>query len=174
MCPGPSNSCPFFSPLLKSLMTLEEFIARATPGMKVKIGERVYTIAQIVKWRMLRSGRHYHKYTLVDENGDANYRLAEDPASGQFLLVHIFESNIDEITPTVMVEDKEFAFGYSELCVADEVSGQGQYEKGSMEVWWDYESRDGTYLSLGNNIKSGEREDLIGKRIDPAEVEIIA
>ncbi len=155
-------------------MTLEEFIAQATPGMKVKIEGKVYTIAQIVKWRMLRSGGHYHKYTLVDKTGDSNYRLAEDPGSGQFILVHIFESNIDEITPTVKVEDKEFAFGYSELCVAEKVSGKGQYKKGSMEVWWDYESQDGTYLSLGNNIKTGEREDLIGKRIDPAEIEILA
>jgi len=154
-------------------MKTQEFVGRVKSGMRVGVGEKVFEAKQKIKWRMLRSGGCYHKYVLVDREGNDGYRLAEDPESERFILVKVFESEIDELASEVEVEGRGFSFSYSEFCVAEEVWGEEIYRKGAMEIWWDYEAEDGSYLSLGNSLPGGEREDLIGRWVEPEEVQLM-
>lgn len=155
-------------------MKTQEFIKKAKIGDRVKVGKELFTIQEIVKWRMLRSGGAYHKYTLEDNKGDDGYRLAEDPDSGKYILVHVFEfDHPDSFLPEYKLGGKKFKFSYGEICVAIWQKGEGEHKKGSYDIWWDYEVKDGSYLSLGIALPSGKREDLIGRWVEPEEVVLI-
>jgi len=155
-------------------METQAFVKKANVGDKVKVSRELFTIQEIVKWKMLRSGGIYHKYALEDDKGDDGYRLAEDPESGKYILVHVFEfDHQDSFLPEHAIKGKKFKFSYGEICVAVWQKGEGEHKKGTYDIWWDYEAKDGSYMSLGTALPSGEREDLIGKWIEPEEVEII-
>lgn len=154
-------------------MTTKEFVRKAKVGSRVKVAGKVFTIKEVIKWKMLRSQGFYHKYVLEDEGGDDGYRFAEDPDAGKFLLVHIFKfAHPDSFLPEYEIEGKRFKFSYGEVCAAAEVKGDFCHKVGDLESFWDYEAEDGSYLSLGSVLPSGEREDLIGHWVKPREVKI--
>lgn len=155
-------------------MNTREFIKKAKAGDKVKAGRKIFTIREIVCWQMLRSGGIYHKYVLADEKGDEGYRLAEDPGSGRYILVHLVKfPHSGSFLPAYQLQGKRFKFSYGEICLALWQKGKGNHQKGSWEAWWDYEAKDGSYLSLGNRFPAGKREDLIGRWVKPEDVELV-
>lgn len=155
-------------------MKTSEFVKKAKIGDKVKIGGKLFTIWEIVQWKMLRSGGVYHKYALEDEKGDDGYRFAEDPESGRYILVHLFHfDHLDSFLPEYKLQGKKFKFSYGEMCVAVWQKGEGEHKKGSYDIWWDHEAEDGSYMSLGNTLPSGEREDLIGRWVESEEVKLL-
>ncbi len=154
-------------------MDTTEFVRKAKIGQSIFVCGQKYVILEHVKWHMLRSGQSYNKYTLKDNKGDEAYRFAEDPDSGGYLLVRLFE--LKEQGPflaSYTVNGNKFAFIAGEFCVAEEVEGVGHYKKGDLDIWWDYETGTGEYMSLGCNAQ-GKRADLIGKRVKPEDVEIV-
>lgn len=154
-------------------MKTEEFVKKAKVGDKVRVGEQIFTIQEIVQWKMLRSGGVYHKYTLKNEKGNNSYRLAEDPDSGKYIFVRLFDFNDpDSYLSEYEIEGKKFRFSYGEVCQVVWQKGEGEHSKGNFDVWCDYESDDGDYLSLGVVLPSGAREDLIGRWVEPEEVNL--
>ena len=66
-----------------------------------------------------------------------------------------------------------FTFQYSAHAVAIEVEGDEIFSEGEGERFWDYEARDGSYLSLGILDKTGKRMDLCGKVIQEDELDLV-
>lgn len=154
-------------------MKPNEFVSEAKIGDKILIGGATYIIMERIKWKMLRSGQCYNKYALLDENDDDTYRFAEDPDYGGYLLVKRFTLNSagDPFLQKYMLDGEEFSFVAGEICVAVEVEGKSHQKKGDYDIWWDYESKDGRYMSLGCDL-SGKRADLIGRKIKPDDVKL--
>jgi len=98
------------------MISTKNFVKKAQVSSRVKIGGEIFTITEIIKWKMLRCGQFYHKYSLLDQKGNTDYKFAEDPDSGKFIFVKIFKlDSQNSFAPTIEVEGKKYTFSYGEI-----------------------------------------------------------
>ncbi|MBL7170330.1 MAG: hypothetical protein ISS48_04890 [Candidatus Aenigmarchaeota archaeon] len=151
-----------------------KFVETLKPRMIIQIEDKKFKIIERIWWKMLKADDHYYKFVLEDEGGSQNYRLAFDDSVNKFIFVEIFENNILEPFPKEVVwQGKKFKFTYNEECIVENVLGKQIYKIGDKEVFSDYESDDGSYMSLGRNLGNNEREDLIGRWVEIDEIKVI-
>lgn len=97
--------------------------------------------------------------------------LADDSNENSFVLVKEIQNNISQPFPKVLDYDgKEFDFIFEAHATAEEIEGKEIFKKDDSETFWDYSSADGSYLSLGINDQSGERQDFYGKIVEEVEI----
>ncbi|PIP52817.1 hypothetical protein COX08_04390 [Candidatus Beckwithbacteria bacterium CG23_combo_of_CG06-09_8_20_14_all_34_8] len=155
------------------MISTKNFVKKAQVSSRVKIGGEIFTITEIIKWKMLRCGQFYHKYSLLDQKGNTDYKFAEDPDSGKFIFVKIFKlDSQNSFAPTIEVEGKKYTFSYGEICQAEWTKG-GNHKKGDLDIWCDYENPDGSYVSLGTTFPGANQEDLIGRWVEPSEIKLL-
>lgn len=149
-------------------MKIEEFREEVDLENRVLIEDREFEIIEIVRFQ-LDDGSIYTKLFLED-----GYVLADDEEQDVYILVENVETHFDEPFPEVLEFDsKRFTFQYSAHAVAIEVEGDEIFAEGNSERFWDYEARDGSYLSLGIVDQTGERMDLCGKIIQLDDLELV-
>ncbi|MBT3355992.1 DUF4178 domain-containing protein [bacterium] len=149
-------------------MKIEKFREEIELEHRVLIGEREFEILEIVHFQ-LDDGTVYTKLFLED-----GYVLADDAEQDVYILVEDVKTDFIKPFPELLEFDsKRFTFQYSANAKAIEVSGEEIFAKGDMEKFWDYESRDGSYLSLGIVGKTGKRMDLCGRIVQEDELELV-
>ena len=142
-------------------MQVNEFMEKVKPNVKITVEGKDFVIKEVVKFRF-DDGTFYIKCWLSDD-----YVLADDLNENMFILVK--ETKTDFIPPfheKVEYENKEFKFLYKAHAVAEEISGEEVFKKGDSESFWDFKADDNSYLSLGVNDQTNERQDFYGKIVD--------
>lgn len=146
-------------------MRIEEFREEVNLESRVSIDDREFEILEIVRFK-LDNGSVYTKLFLED-----GYVLADDAEQDVYILVEEMKTHFKEPFSEVLdFDSKKFTFQYNASAVAVEVEGEEIFAEGDSERFWDYESRDGSYLSLGVVDKSGERMDFYGRIIQEDEL----
>ncbi|KKQ46028.1 MAG: hypothetical protein US63_C0007G0005 [Candidatus Moranbacteria bacterium GW2011_GWC2_37_8] len=146
-------------------MNVEEFRKNIKIDSRIIADNREFAVEEIIKFR-LDDGSFYMKCFLSD-----GFVLADDLGSNSFVLVREVDNNIQQPFPeTLEYDGKQFNFLFDAHAVAEEVQGREIFKKGEGEKYWDYESEDGSYLSLGINDGSDERQDFYGKMIKDVEI----
>lgn len=146
-------------------MKVEEFREKIRPGSKVIVGDKELEVEEVVSFR-LDDGDFYIKCFLSD-----GFVLADDLSSNTFVLVKKVENDIQTPFPQRLdLEGKEFEFLCEAHAIAEEIQGKEIFKKDDSETFWDYRSVDGSYLSLGINDQTGEREDYFGKIVEEVEL----
>lgn len=146
-------------------MKVDEFRKNIKAGSKVIADGCEFFVEQVVKFRF-DDGSFYIKCFLSD-----GFVLADDSNDDFFVLVKEIENNITEpFAESLEYDDKKFSFLFEAHAVAEEIEGKEIFKKGEGERFWDYESNDGSYLSLGVHDQTGERQDFYGKTIEEVEV----
>lgn len=146
-------------------MNVEEFRKNIKAGSKVIADGREFIAEQVIKFRY-DDGSFYIKCFLTD-----GFVLADDSNDDFFVLVKEIQNDIREPFPESLEHDgKQFKFLFEAHAVAEESQGKEIFKKGDSEKFWDYESKDGSYLSLGIHDQTGERQDFYGKTIGEVEV----
>ncbi len=149
-------------------MNVKEFRKKIKSNSKIVIENKEFKIQQLVKFR-LDNGDYYMKLFLI-----GGYVLADDLERNIFILVREIKTDFKEPFPErIIYSNEEFIFTYDAHATAEEVWGVGVFRVGDSEKFWDYETKDGKYLSLGMDDKTGERMDLVGKIVNIDDVEII-
>lgn len=142
-------------------MNVQEFRKEIATGVTIIAGEMELEVLEVVLFRF-DDGAFYIKCFLAD-----GYVLADDAQTNSFVLVREIACDIAQPFPKELTyEGKEFSFLFQAHAVAEHISGEEIFKKGESETFWDYESADGSYLSLGVNDQSGQRQDFYGKMID--------
>jgi hypothetical protein len=152
----------------KNEMSVLEFRKKINLNSVLKIKEREFKIRQIIKF-CLDDGDFYIKVFL--ENG---YVLADDLENNYFIFVKEIERN--NLIPNeneIIYKNKKFEFLYKASAVAEEIWGNGEFEKGEGEKFWDYKTKEDEYLSLGIVNKTSERMDLAGEIVYGKDIEIV-
>ncbi|EKE20136.1 MAG: hypothetical protein ACD_8C00051G0005 [uncultured bacterium] len=146
-------------------MKVEEFRKNIKAGSKVVADGQEFDVEQVVKFRF-DDGNFYIKCFLSD-----GFVLADDSNDDFFVLVKEIKNDISEPFPESLEYDgKKFNFLFEAHAVAEETEGKEIFKFGEGERFWDYESEDGSYLSLGIHDQTGERQDFYGKTIEEVEV----
>ena len=136
-------------------------------NFKINIKGKELGIKEIVKFR-LSDGSYYTKLFL-----DEGYVLADDSNNNYFILVKEVKSGLKIKGGKVNYKSKEFEFLYNAEAVAEEVQGESIFRKGEKESFWDYKSKDNSYLSLGIVEKNKERLDFFGEIVQPKDISFI-
>jgi len=140
-------------------------------GDVLDIGGTKFEVVQRIKWKMLLSNSSYIKFVLKSPKGD--FRLAYDDEAEKWIFGKVVETGIKmPFGKEVIWKGKRFKFYAKEVCIAEEVQGSGKFRVGSMEAWWDFTAEDGSYISLGYDIETLEREDIVGRWVEVNEVEV--
>ena len=148
-------------------MDVKKFREKVKFDSKIIIAGQEYEIEQLIKFR-LDDGSFYIK--LFFTNG---YVLADDLDENMFILVKEIDTDFEQPFPEELVYNgKKFHFTYEAEAVAEEVEGAGKFQVGDQEKFWDYETEEGDYLSLGLDKKTGRRMDLTGKIINNDDLEV--
>lgn len=148
-------------------MNVAEFREKIKLDCVLEIEGKEYSIREIVKFRF-DDGNFYMKLFLDD-----SFVLADDSNTDSFVFVKLTDTDIAEPFPKKIVFDnKEFNFLFDAHATAEEVEGEKIFEKGESETFWDYESSDGSYLSLGMDDKTQKRMDFYGKILKGEDIEI--
>ena len=151
-----------------------KFVEILKSGMTIQIEGKKFKIIERIWWKMLKANDHYYKFVVENEYGSRDYRLAFDASVNKFIFVEIFENKIPEPFPKeVMWQGKKFKFTYDEKCIVESSLGEEIYKVGDEEIFSDYEAEDGSYMSLGKNLGTNEREDLIGKWIKIEKIKVV-
>lgn len=149
-------------------MQVPEFRQKIKPQMKVRIGNREFPVREVVKFRF-DDGTFYIKCFL-----SGGYVLADDLKENIFLLVKEVKTAVPEpFPPELKFQGKQLKFLYTAHAVAEDIQGEEIFKKGESERFWDYQGRDGSYLSLGVNDQTKERLDFAGRVVKPAELNIL-
>ncbi len=149
-------------------MKIEEFREEVNLEHRVLIEDREFEILEIVHFQ-LDDGSIYIKLFLDD-----GYVLADNEEQESYILVENVNTYIEKPFPEVLEFDsKRFTFQYSAQAKAIEAHGDEIFTGGDAEKFWDYETRDGSYLSLGIVDNTGKRMDLCGKKISEEELELV-
>lgn len=146
-------------------MDVEEFRKNIKAGSRVIADGREFIAEQVIKFRF-DDGSFYIKCFLTD-----GFVLADDSNDNFFVLVKEIQNDIREPFPESLEYDgKQFKFLFEAHAVAEESQGKEIFKNGESERFWDYESDDGSYLSLGIHDQTGNRQDFYGKTIEEVEV----
>lgn len=141
-------------------MNVSEFRENIKLSSILEIDSKEYSIKEIVKFR-LQDGNFYMKLFLND-----NFVLADDSGTDSFVFVKLVDTDIKQPFPEkINFDGKEFNFLFDAHAIAEEVEGEKIFEKGESETFWDYESEDGSYLSLGMDDETQKRMDFYGKTL---------
>jgi len=148
-------------------MTIENFRQKVAPNSEITVKNKKFTVREIIKFR-LNDGSFYIKCFLNDD-----FIIAEDSDRNVFIFGREVVTSFRDTPPkTVSYEGKNYKFLFEAHGVAEEIWGEEIYKKGYSETFWDFEAKDGSYLSLGIADESKERLDLLGKVTALEEVEI--
>ncbi len=148
-------------------MDVSEFRKNVSVGAILQAGSQDFEILQVIKFR-LDNGDYYIKCFLSND-----YIFADDLEENIFLLVR--ETNTPFELPfdkRLEYDGKIFNFSYTAHAIAEDTKGQEIFKKGESERFWDYEAKDGSYLSLGKIDSTNVRMDMYGKIVLPSEVSI--
>jgi len=150
-------------------MDIRKFRRKLKLDSKIIIDGKIFSVKEIVKFR-LDSGSFYLKLFLGDD-----YVLADDLSENIYIFVkdvtHQTKSiSVDSPPKNLKYDGKDFDFLYTEHAVAEEVWGAGSFRKGESESFWNYQAKDGSYLSLGIVDKDGSRLDFAGRILKPEEL----
>ena len=149
-------------------MHVKEFREKIKLSSKVIVEGKKFKIKQLVKFR-LNTGDYYTK--LFFTNG---YVLADDLDEDMFILVKEIDTDFTRPFPkNIAYNNRNFEFSYEAEAITEEVTGEGQFKVGDEEKFWDYETEEGDYLSLGIDIKTEKRMDLIGKIVNAEKVKVL-
>ena len=147
-------------------MKVQESRENIRAGVKIVADGKEFEVKEVVKFRF-DDGNFYVKCFMSD-----GFVLADDENENSFVLVKEIKNDFVLPFPKVLQHDgKEFEFLFEAHAVAEEIEGEEIFKKGDSETFWDYASSDRSYLGLGINGQSGERQDFYGKIVE--EVEII-
>jgi len=148
-------------------MTVEEFRAKVKPYLKLSIEGKDFLIKEVVKFRF-DDGSFYIKCWLDD-----GYVFADDLNENMFILVKETKTLfVQPFAEELEFNNKKFNFLYSAHAVAEETSGEEICKKGAGEKFWDYKSKDDSYLSLGVGDHTSERLDFYGRIVDNNSVKV--
>jgi hypothetical protein len=148
-------------------MNISEFRKKIKLDSKIVIGGKKFSIKEIIKFR-LDDGSYYLKFLLSD-----GFVFADDLESNIYILVKKLKPTFKPPFPKKLdYRGKEYRFLYTAHAKAEEVQGEGLFEKGESERFWDYQAADGSYISLGTLDSTGERMDFYGRVIKPEQVKI--
>ncbi|XLQ20432.1 MAG: hypothetical protein ACKUBY_01465 [Candidatus Moraniibacteriota bacterium] len=146
-------------------MKVQEFRRKVKVGTIIIVDDKELDVLEIVMFR-LDDKSFYIKCFLSD-----GYVLADDAEDNSFVLVREVNCDIAQPFPEdVTYDDKDFTFLFEAHAVAEHTSGEEIFKEGESETFWDYDSEEGFYLSLGVNDQSGKRQDFYGKVIDEIEI----
>lgn len=141
-------------------MEVAEFRSKINLNLGLSIEGKEFNIKEIVKFRF-DDGSFYIKCFLSD-----GYVFADDLNENMFLLVKEVKTLFQRPFPQELdFQGKQFKFLYTAHAVAEEIQGEEIFKKGGGERFWDYQTEDNSYLSLGINDKTGERLDFYGRII---------
>ena len=141
-------------------MRVQEFRKKITAGATIIVDDKELDVLEVVLFRFADKS-FYIKCFLSD-----GYVLADDAQTNAFVLVREVTCDIAPPFPEELTyAGKEFTFLFDAHAVAERISGEPIFAEGDSETFWDYESEDGSYLSLGINDQSGERQDFYGKTV---------
>ncbi|MFA5986410.1 MAG: DUF4178 domain-containing protein [Parcubacteria group bacterium] len=145
-------------------MYVQEFRKKIAAGATIIVDDKELEVREVVLFRF-DDKSFYIKCFLSD-----GYVLADDAKTNSFVLVREVYSGIAEPFPEELVYDgKDFTFLFDAHAVAERTSGEEIFKEGDSETFWDYESSDGSYLSLGIHDRTGKRQDFYGKTVDDIE-----
>jgi len=148
-------------------MTVKEFREKVRPFLKLSVEGREFLIKEVVKFRFDDS-TFYMKCWLSD-----SYVFADDLNENMFILVKEIKTPFSQpFQEKLEYDGKEFDFLYTAHAVAEEIQGEQIFKKGESESFWDYKSKDNSYLSLGTNDATGDRQDFYGKIVENDSVDI--
>jgi len=146
-------------------MKVEEFRKNIKAGVKIVADGQEFVVEEVVKFRF-DDGDFYIKCFM-----SGGFVLADDLNENSFVLVREIKNDIAAPFPKVLkYNGKEFNFIFEAHAVAEETEGKEIFKKGDSETFWDYSSADDSYLSLGVNDQSGERQDFYGKIMEEVNV----
>jgi hypothetical protein len=142
-------------------MTVKEFREKVKPFMKLSVEGKDFLIKEVVRFRF-DDGTFYIKCWLSDD-----YVFADDLNENIFILVKEIKTPFKQpFHEKVEYNGKNFKFLYTAHAVAEEIFGEPVFKKSESETFWDYKSNDNSYLSLGLNDQTGERQDFYGKIVN--------
>lgn len=147
-------------------MNVQQFRQKIAVGKSILVDGKELDVLEVVLFRF-KDKKFYIKCFLSD-----GYVLADDADDNSFVLVREVTTDIAEPFPEELEYDgKEFEFLFEAQAVAEEIQGEEIFKKGESEKFWDYQSEDNSYLSLGINDQTGERQDFYGKMITDMVIE---
>jgi hypothetical protein len=139
-------------------MNVTEFRSKIKVGAKLSIDRENFYVKEVVKFRF-DNGSYYIKCFL-----DKDFVLADDLNENMFVLVQETTTEFHQPFPTDLdFNSKKFRFLYQAHAIAEETQGEEIFKKGDSERFWDYKSDDESYLSLGINDKTNQKQDFFGK-----------
>lgn len=145
-------------------MHVQEFRRKISAGATMIVDGKELDVLEVVLFRF-KDKSFYIKCFLSD-----GYVLADDAQNDAFVLVREITCDVTEPFPKELTfDEKHFTFLFEAHAVAERISGEAIFKEGDSETFWDYESDDGSYLSLGINDQSGERQDFYGKIVHDIE-----
>ncbi len=148
-------------------MNVKEFREKIKPFSRLSIEGKEFLVKEVVKFRF-DDGSFYIKCWLSDD-----FVFADDLNENMFILVkEVKTSFVEPFQKNLEYNGKEFSFLYSAHAVAEETQGEEVFKKGDGEKFWDYMSKDNSYLSLGINDKNGKRQDFFGEIVDNKTVNV--
>jgi len=141
-------------------MNVSEFRDKISPEAILQINGNEYTVRQVIRFRF-DDGTYYIKCFLNDD-----YVLADDLDENSFILVKETKTPFDQPFPkNLEFKGAQFNFVYEAHAMAEAIWGEEIFKKGESERFWDYQSKDNHYLSLGVIDSTGQRLDFYGKVI---------
>jgi hypothetical protein len=150
-------------------MDVKEFRKKVTADSIIVADGKKLKILEIVKFR-LSDGSFYMKCFLEE-----NRVIADDLGENIFIFVHPIKPYHKDppFQKQLGYQGKKFNFLYEAHAVAEKVWGSYKFFKvGDSERFWDFKAKDGSYLSLGIEDSTGERMDLVGRILQPNQVEL--
>lgn len=146
---------------------MAEFREQISPDKTVHIDGQDYGVKQVIRFRF-DGGGEYFKCFL--SNG---FVLADDLDEDSFILVEEVKTPFEQPFPKKLeFGGRHFQFIYEAHAVAEETWGEEIFKKGESERFWDYQSDDGRYLSLGTLDKNGQRLDFYGRVVSGEELHL--
>lgn len=148
-------------------MDVSEFRSKIKPNIKIIVEGKELFVKEVVKFRF-DDGSFYIKCFLSED-----YVFADDLNENIFILVKEVKTPFRQPFPKgIDYDNKHFNFTYTAHAVAEEIYGEEVFKKGDGERFWDYQSENGSYLSLGINDNTGEKLDFYGKIIPNSRVNL--
>jgi hypothetical protein len=148
-------------------MKINAFRKKIKPNVDLIIENKKFKIREVIKFRF-DDGNYYIKCFL--NNG---YVFADDEENNFFLLVKQIKTFFKQPFPKELkFKDKKFKFLFTAHAIAEKIAGEEIFKKGDSEKFWDYQTNDNSYLSLGINDRSGKRLDFYGRIVNPKKVNI--
>jgi hypothetical protein len=141
-------------------MNVSEFREKIKSNVTLQIGGKDYEVRQVIRFKF-DDGIYYIKCFL--NNG---YVLADDLDENSFILVRETTTPFEPPFPKELeFLGTKFNFLYEAHAIAEETWGEEIFEKGKSERFWDYQSENGKYLSLGVIDSTNQRLDFYGEII---------